>query len=309
MKKIKGKKISILSMIMMVLTLILSMTFFYGCSKPKDPTNSSGSGGGSGSGSSSSTSNNSSSSSTPGSTTTPTLIATPTGTASVTDFCRVKDTTSCNNRLPGNPVYGNASGSSSGYCEARGLDLADQILDDDYLRIPVLTNGSLVGGVMWTSWNSNRTAPVNINTTYILEDNLKTDSTLAVRVYVKPAPRQCPLDHMPVPNNITAKNNQYNPYGSLDITVGIRNPESSSTSQWEKIVFSKVKINECSPVRYFMSVPNTNKPIIVEVLDVKSDFLCSQGYTGYCPSTNIAWLACFEIEVQVATDNTKRIPE
>ncbi|MBF0297983.1 MAG: hypothetical protein HQK51_04645 [Oligoflexia bacterium] len=206
-----------------------------------------------------------------------------------------------------NPTHGNASSSSSNYCESRGLDLADHIWDDDYLRIPVVNHGSLVGGVMWTSWSTDRSEPIRIKGTSILEGNLVTDTSLAVRVYVKAAPRQCSLTG--IPSTIIGKYNSYNPYTQLEVTIGIRNPESSSTNQWEKITFSKVKVNECSPVRYFLSVPNTSKPLIVEVLDVKSDFLCSQGVTGYCPTTNIAWLACFEIEVQVATDNTKRIPE
>lgn len=191
-------------------------------------------------------------------------------------------------------INGYAKGSSSHLCNDSSINLKSKKLKIDYLRIPVVANGSLRGGVMWSS---DKNLPSSISPQRLIPKN-----SLAVRVYVKPAPWSCNIINTP-PEHLRSQYNVQNFYGLLDVTVGIRNPNLGTSGHWEKITFSQVQVDQCSPVGHFVSIPKTSSPLIIELLDVKSDFMCLNGLSKFCPSAYIGWMACWEIELHIINED------
>ncbi|MBF0313740.1 MAG: hypothetical protein HQK50_09880 [Oligoflexia bacterium] len=223
----------------------------------------------------------------------------------------ITPTPSTNSGLAHNIVYGDATGSSAKTCDAYGIDTATSSWNYDYHRIPVVANGNLSGGVMWSTANNLQAEVFGADQEY-----LRTDSTLQVRVVAKPGPRGCDLINTP-PSSVTNLGVRYwISYGELEVTVGVRLRDSNSNSYNSIIKFSGVKTNECSPPRYFQSIPRSGGALALDILNVKSNYECVNKYgigiggtSPYCPYAYLQWLGCWEIELQIATDDTKRIPE
>ncbi len=193
------------------------------------------------------------------------------------------------------PGTGSTSGSSTNLCFAPGI--GNQILD--YYALPIKGAGNGSSFAQWSSANSSDLQSANASSAIFV-----TDSRLHVRVVAKPAP---------FPNNINC--HQQLDYGSLSLSVSIKGANSGNYLQ--TLRFEEVKINECSQVLRYTTIPtnSTSSPIIVEFHDVLWDFDCKWDPIGTsgCPRMTPVWggngiNACWQIELQMATDDTRDIP-
>jgi hypothetical protein len=97
----------------------------------------------------------------------------------------------------------------------------------------------------------------------------------------------------------------------LQVKVGIKT--QSGNTYVAQYVFDNISANSCSNVKEF-TLPQSNSPFIVEVLNVRWDYSCKwytqQGFPDVpqCPWDYVWPNDCYEIALQIATDYTKDIP-
>lgn len=133
-------------------------------------------------------------------------------------------------------------------------------------------------------------------------DFLVTDSRLNVRVIAKSHPGlqgNCPFS---------------DPYNALDVTVGVRHPDSMQGQYLSITTFSDLALDQC-PLKRSLTVPAGLGPddrLILEVLNVKWD-RCGNGWyppnsTQNCEMNRVWHQNCFRMILQYSTDSTKDLP-
>lgn len=193
-------------------------------------------------------------------------------------------------------TYGDSTGSTSNFCTSPGIGNEYQHID--YIRIPISAHGVIPDPGIHYIWTT--------STGYTgSQNNLITDTRLNVRVYVKPISDYftCAIDTSKYPG----QKNDTRGYSKLNISLALIDP-NNPTTPFEVIQFKDVAVNQCSPVKAFSSIPVTNSPLILWITQIQSDTECLSGRTGYCPYSFVPEKSCWNIELQISTDETKDIP-
>jgi hypothetical protein len=180
----------------------------------------------------------------------------------------------------------------------------------------VTNNGYVPGGVMW--WSSVPDSGEVIYNPQIPSDvELTTDSTIAIRVRAEPPKTECDFSNSLFSNPPATGQTRTTPlisnYSVLDLQVGVRDVNSPKGQGYTStLTFTNIKVNECSPVRYFQKIPKINGKFALDILNVKSNTACVDRFGNYLTTCTLSYVAsayCWNISLHVATDDTKRIPE
>jgi len=182
-------------------------------------------------------------------------------------------------------------------CSATGIITSDEVVD--FVRIKNIY-GQRVGTTPYI-WSS-VSAPANIRSM------LTTDNFLQVRVLVKANPGKIA--------SVGCLQEILNPpYSKMDIEIGIRG--SSDASYIDTAWTGNVAVGNCSqPITLLIPANSTSEPFVIDVVSAKSDQRCLWDSTNtslsatekqrFCPMTIHNVQQCFELEVQVATTETKK---
>ena len=194
------------------------------------------------------------------------------------------------------PGASSTSGSSSSKCHDEGVDdTGDKVLDYHSFR---LKGTGAAGVVHWSSRESEHLVEGGIEDDRVFVS----DSRLHFRVLAKgSSPRGGRCVHQTDYKKLSLKVS-IGRYGEIDAL--------------ETMAFDNVKVNECSSVLRSRVVPSNTEaePFWVEIHDVKWDHDCVWDPTGTenCTEDNdmrATWTGhCWQIELQMATDDTKDIP-
>lgn len=182
----------------------------------------------------------------------------------------------------------------------------------EYRRIGIIGHGSDYN-VAWSSKDDARYA--STYTTNKQDSIFVTDAKFDVRIVVRPGPRQGAKDSM---NNSRCDFDGL-PYSKLKFNLGIRDLYSSFN--FSNIPF-ELDVGNCSRVYklidYLPRSHSTDSPIVLEISRVETNYPCvmyqpgTSGYDGnYCgsnPYRNLHSNDCFEVELQLSTDETKNLP-
>lgn len=196
------------------------------------------------------------------------------------------------------PKTGSTSGSSAVKCYDSGVADADQSIE--YLSLTLKGAGTGTSAIQWSSSQ-------HLSESGISENIFVADSRVHVRILAKEAPGrggrckfQTSYDRL-----------------SLKLSIG----EQGSASPLQTLQFNNIRTGECSEVLKFSRIPNNGEdnPFVLQIYDVYWDADCKWDPTGTegCDPTNPSarsnfnpvWTNhCWQIELQMATDDTKDIP-
>lgn len=177
----------------------------------------------------------------------------------------------------------------------------------EYRRINVIGHGNSTG-VSWSSYNDPRYSSSYTNT----QDSIfVTDAKFDLRVVAKSPPGQGIIDSLGEMCNFSGL-----PFSKIKFNISIRDVFSSSPFHTQTV---ELDVEKCSPIlNLAQHLPQITEPIILEISDVKTDYPCAMfppGTSEYnqlnCGTNQFQPLSnseCFELELQLSTDETKDLP-
>jgi len=97
---------------------------------------------------------------------------------------------------------------------------------------------------------------------------------------------------------------RHSAYEALQLTICVRRQDGGCLYQHT----FDANVDSASKVKEF-NFPDTAEPLVVEVLNVQSDYNCnSSSNSGYCPYGGHDHPACVKFDIQFSTDQTKDLP-
>jgi len=172
----------------------------------------------------------------------------------------------------------------------------------EYFKIKdpkIVAHGAGSGAVVWSS-------EVNLSTAYS-QTIFSTNTRFNVRVI--PRRTNATVDSKGVACKFQ---NPPRPFSKMQVGVRVR---KQGVTYGDYYLFNDVPVDCASGVHSFAVPQGTTTPLVIEILDVKWDWSCTdyanQGHPnvpGVCPWDKVWNSECYALELEFSTDTTKDLP-